>query len=107
MAALIPQIAPWVIPVRGSKDGVNDRHEKITAPQQPGRVTYNSFRCFSGFGDGEGTSASGATAPSTAAGAAVATEPASTVWVSWAASMSSSTAGAAVAIEPALSSKPG
>ena len=39
MAAVMPQMAPCVMPVRGSKDGVNDRHEKMTAPQQPGRVT--------------------------------------------------------------------
>ena len=43
MAAVMPQITPWMIPPRGSSDGVKERHAKMSAPQQPGSVTYSSF----------------------------------------------------------------
>ena len=46
----MPQTRPWTIPPRGSSDGVKDRHAKMSAPQQPGSVTYSSFRRFPGSG---------------------------------------------------------
>src|SRR4051812_1065612 len=38
MAAVTPQTIPWIMPVRGSSDGVNDREANTTAPQRPGTV---------------------------------------------------------------------
>src|SRR3954452_5164801 len=34
----MPQTTPWTRPLRGTRDGVNDKHAKNNAPQQPGRV---------------------------------------------------------------------
>src|SRR5215469_14678271 len=52
MAAVMPAITPWSRPPRGRRDGVNDRQPKMSAPQQPGSVTYRSLRglrcCCSG-----------------------------------------------------------
>jgi hypothetical protein len=59
MAAVMPQTRPWTTPPRGSSDGVKERHAKMSAPQQPGSVTYSSFRRFPGSGDGGGPSAAG------------------------------------------------
>src|SRR6516162_1265760 len=52
MAAVMPQTMPWIVPVRGSSDGVKDRHPAMSAPQQPGSVTYSSFRCLARSGGG-------------------------------------------------------
>jgi hypothetical protein len=43
---------PWMMPVRGNSDGVKDRHPAMSAPQQPGSVTYSSLLRFPGSGDG-------------------------------------------------------
>jgi len=48
----MPQTMPWMMPVRGNSDGVKDRHPAMSAPQQPGSVTYSSLLCFPGSGDG-------------------------------------------------------
>ena len=39
MAAVMPKTTPWMMPPRGSSDGVNERHPATSAPQQPGSVT--------------------------------------------------------------------
>src|SRR5690242_15180756 len=57
MAAVMPQTRPWTIPLRGSSDGVKERHAKTSAPQQPGSVTYSSLRRFAGSGAGNALSA--------------------------------------------------
>ena len=57
MAAVMPQTMPWTTPPRGSSDGVKDRHPAMSAPQQPGSVTYSSFRGLAGSGDGSAVSA--------------------------------------------------
>src|SRR4051795_1320471 len=56
MAAVTPQTIPWITPVRGSSDGVNDRHETTTAPQKPGtvRLCHCPRRPVSGRGPGSG-----------------------------------------------------
>ena len=57
MAAVIPQTRPWTMPLRGSSDGVKERHAKTSASQQPGSVTYRSLRRFAGSGAGNAPSA--------------------------------------------------
>jgi len=39
MAAVMPQMMPWMRPPRGSSEGVKERAAKMIAPQQPGSVT--------------------------------------------------------------------
>ena len=38
IAATMPQTSPWMMPLRGSRDGVNDRQANATAVHAPGRV---------------------------------------------------------------------
>src|SRR6478609_10286019 len=44
MDAVIPQTRPWMKPPRGSREGVNDRAAKRTAPQHPGTVKWSNPR---------------------------------------------------------------
>src|SRR3954466_4514772 len=53
----MPQTTPWTRPVRGTRDGVKDRHAKIKAPHRPGRVKPPRIRTSPGAGTTDGTSA--------------------------------------------------
>src|SRR5262249_60824156 len=57
MAAVMPQMMPWMRPPRGSSEGVKERHAKMIAPQEPGSVTSSSLRRFRGLADGGAPSA--------------------------------------------------
>src|SRR3954447_11155233 len=79
MAAVTPQTIPWITPVRGSSDGVNDRHEKTTAPQKPGTVRLCHCPRRRVSGSGSGTVASRPACARVCAGTATPVAPGSTL----------------------------
>ena len=48
MAAVTPVTMPWMRPLRGSSDGVNERQANSSAPQHPGRVACSCRRALPG-----------------------------------------------------------
>src|SRR4051812_38462155 len=70
MAAVMPHTTPWTRPLRGTSDGVNDRHANNSAPQQPGRVTCRHRGASGRDGTAAGTSAGALGAGTEGTGAA-------------------------------------